>query len=80
MSDPISYSEFLGKLASILSVPEADLDRLELEDFDNYDSLGRISVSALLEDAFGAEISQEQLASCKSAKELFELASKLSPK
>jgi acyl carrier protein len=80
MSDSISYSEFIGKLASILTVSEADLDRLELEDFENYDSLGRISVSALVEDAFGAEISQEQLASCKSAKDLFELASKMSPR
>lgn len=80
MCDSVSYSEFLGKLSSILTVPEADLDRLELEDFDNYDSLGRISVSALIEDAFGAEISQEQLASCKSAKDVFELASKIAPK
>lgn len=78
MSDSVSYSEFLGKLSSILSVSEADLDRLDLEDFENYDSLGRISVSALVEDAFGVEISQEQLVSCKSAKDLFELALKLS--
>jgi len=80
MSDSIPYPKFLEKLASILIVPEADLDRLELEDFENYDSLGRISVSALVEDAFGAEISQEQLAGCKSAKDLFELASKMSPR
>lgn len=78
MSDSVSYSEFLRKLSSILTVPEADLDRLELEDFENYDSLGRISVSAFVEDTFGAEISQEQLASCKYAKDIFELASKLS--
>lgn len=75
MSESVSYEIFLSRLASLLQVEGSDLDGLPLAAVRNYDSLGRIEVSALMEDCFDFIASQNDLDSCKTAKDLFNLAS-----
>lgn len=75
MSEAVSYETFLSRLALLLQVADSDLDHLPLADVRNYDSLGKIEVSALIEDCFGFIASQADLDTCKTAKDLFELAS-----
>jgi acyl carrier protein len=75
MSKSTTYESFRSQLALLLQVSEDDLENSTLEDIKNYDSLGRIEVSALVEDCFGYAVSQTELDTCKTASDLFDLVS-----
>jgi len=75
MSNPVSYEFFRSRLALLLQVSEDDLDNRPLTELNHYDSLGRIEVSALMEDCLGYAISQAELDTCKTSRDLFDVAS-----
>lgn len=74
MSSVKSYEEFRVQLAKLLMVSEEELEGAALGEIKNYDSLGRIEVAALVEDSFGFLMSQTDLNSCKTARDLYNLA------
>ena len=74
MSSATSYEQFKFQLARLLMVSEEELDSTALAEIKNYDSLGRIEVSALVEDSFGFLMSQTDSESCKTARDLYNLA------
>lgn len=75
MSSTPSFEEFVGRLSGLLMASQQEVIRGSLEDLANYDSLGKISVTVLIEDLFGCSLSQDDLSACSTAHELYDLAS-----
>lgn len=73
MSEKLNFESFIAKLAILLKTTPEKLLTAELSAVPSYDSLGRIEVAMLIEDDFGWLISQDQLATCSNAQEVFDV-------
>ena len=76
MSENLNFEAFIAKLAILLKTTPEQLLTGELSAVPSYDSLGRIEVAMLIEDDFGWLISQDELATCSNAQEIFNVAAK----
>lgn len=66
------FGRFVTKLASLLKTDETALLENKLAHFPSYDSLGKIEVAMLVEEELGYLISQDELAHCQTAREVFD--------
>ncbi|EAI4080536.1 acyl carrier protein [Campylobacter jejuni] len=70
----MTKQEFLEKLADALQLDYTLEAEQKLEDIEEYDSLGLLSVSSLYSKLFDLEIEGMVLKSCKSVQDLINLA------
>ncbi len=56
-------------------VGEFDIN-VELEEFNEWDSMGYISAMSMLDEEYGKEVNANQLKACKTLADLYELVSK----
>ncbi|RTJ85698.1 acyl carrier protein [Campylobacter jejuni] len=70
----MTKQEFLEKLADALQLDYTPKAEQKLEDIEEYDSLGLLSVSSLYSELFNLEIEGIVLKSCKSVQDLINLA------
>jgi acyl carrier protein len=69
-------NEFIKKFKEALDV-EGEFDiNIELEEFEEWDSMGYISVMSMLDEEYGKEVNANQLKDCKTLADLYELVSK----
>lgn len=69
-------NEFIEKFKDALDiVGEFDIN-VELEEFNEWDSMGYISIMSMLDEEYGEEVNANQLKDCKTLAELYELVSK----
>lgn len=69
-------NEFIEKFKEALDI-EGEFDiNVELEEFEEWDSMGYISIMSMLDEEYGKEVSANQLKACKTLADLYELASK----
>ena len=69
-------NEFIEKFKEALDV-EGEFDiNIELEEFEEWDSMGYISVMSMLDEEYGKEVNANQLKDCKTIADLYELVSK----
>ena len=76
MSKQVNFHDFLVFLSGVLHTPELELETSNLSDVVNFDSMGKIEVAEAIEERFGWRVPQEELSSCSSSKELFDLVVK----
>jgi len=69
-------TEFIEKFKEALDI-EGEFDiNVELEEFEEWDSMGYISVMSMLDEEYGKEVNANQLKDCKTLADLYELVSK----
>lgn len=69
-------NEFIEKFKEALDI-EGEFDiNVELEEFEEWDSMGYISVMSMLDEEYGKEVNADQLKACKTLADLYELVSK----
>lgn len=69
-------NEFIEKFKEALDI-EGEFDiNVELEEFEEWDSMGYISVMSMLDEEYGKEVNANQLKACKTLADLHELVSK----
>lgn len=69
-------NEFIEKFKEALDI-EGEFDvNAELEEFEEWDSMGYISVMSMLDEEYGKEVNANQLKDCKTLADLYELVSK----
>jgi acyl carrier protein len=69
-------NEFIEKFKEALDI-EGEFDiNVELEEFEEWDSMGYISVMSMLDEKYGKEVDANQLKDCKTLADLYELVSK----
>jgi len=69
-------TEFIEKFKEALDI-EGELDiNVELEEFEEWDSMGYISMMSMLDEEYGKEVDANQLKACKTLADLYELVSK----
>jgi acyl carrier protein len=69
-------NEFIEKFKEALDIKgEFDIN-VELEEFEEWDSMGYISVMSMLDEEYGEEVNADQLKACKTLADLYELVSK----
>ena len=69
-------TEFIEKFKEALDI-EGEFDiNVELEEFEEWDSMGYISVMSMLDEEYGKEVNASQLKDCKTLADLYELVSK----
>jgi acyl carrier protein len=69
-------NEFIEKFKEALDIEsECDIDA-ELEEFEEWDSMGYISIMSMLDEEYGKEVNADQLKACKTLADLYELVSK----
>ena len=68
--------EFIEKFKEALDI-EGELDiNVELEEFEEWDSMGYISMMSMLDEEYGKEVDANQLKACKTLADLYGLVSK----
>ena len=68
--------EFIEKFKEALDI-EGEFDiNVELEEFNEWDSMGYISVMSMLDEEYGKEVDANQLKACKTLADLYKLVSK----
>ena len=71
-----TVNEFIEKFKDALDI-EGKFDiNVELEEFEEWDSMGYISVMSMLDEEYGKEVNANQLKDCKTLADLYELVSK----
>jgi len=69
-------NEFIEKFKEALDI-EGEFDiNVELEEFEEWDSMGYISIMSMLDEEYGKEVNANQLKDCKIFADLYELVSK----
>jgi acyl carrier protein len=69
-------NEFIEKFKEALDI-EGEFDiNVELEEFEEWDSMGYISIMSMLDEEYGKEVDANQLKVCKTLTDLYELVSK----
>jgi len=67
----MTQQEFIGKLGEALFEPAENLTlSTELNDLDGWDSLGRLSISALLYETFGVTVETQKLKNCNTINDI----------
>jgi acyl carrier protein len=71
-----TLNEFIEKFKDALDIKgEFDIN-VELEEFEEWDSMGYISIMSMLDEEYGKEVNANQLKACKILADLYELVSK----
>lgn len=65
---------FLEKLADILDVDKVKEDNI-LEDFEEWDSLSVLTIISYIGSTYNKTVTAKEIRTCKTAKDLFDLAS-----
>ena len=69
-------NDFIEKFKEALDV-EGEFDiNVELEEFEEWDSMGYISVMSMLDEEYGKEVNANQLKDCKTLADLYKLVFK----
>jgi acyl carrier protein len=69
-------NEFIKKFKDALDI-EGVLDiKVELEELEEWDSMGYISIMFMLDEEYGKEVSADQLKACETLADLYKLVSK----
>lgn len=69
-------NEFIEKFKEALDI-EGEFDiNVELEEFEEWDSMGYISIMSMLDEEYGKEVDANQLKVCKTLADLYKLVSK----
>jgi acyl carrier protein len=69
-------TEFIEKFKEALDI-EGEFDiNVELEEFEEWDSMGYISIMSMLDEEYGKEVNAGQLKDCKTLADLYKLVSK----
>ena len=69
-------TEFIEKFKEALDI-EGEFDiNVELEEFEEWDSMGYISIMSMLDEEYGKEVNASQLKDCKTLADLYKLVSK----
>ena len=69
-------NEFIEKFKEALDI-EGEFDiNAELEEFEEWDSMGYISIMSMLDEEYGKEVNANQLKNCKTLADLYELVYK----
>jgi acyl carrier protein len=69
-------NEFMEKFKDALDI-ESKLDiNVELDELEEWDSMGYISIMSMLDEEYGKEVSANQLKFCKTIADLYKLVSK----
>lgn len=74
MSEKPELGDFLTKLSEVLEVGVSDLTHKKLTEIPTFDSLGKIQVAAFVDQELDYFISQEELAECMYARDIFDCA------
>ena len=74
MSKKTELHDFLRKLSELLEVSISDLADKKLTEIPTFDSLGRIQVAAFVDEELDYFISQDELAECLYARDIFDCA------
>lgn len=69
----ITFDEFLRKFMAELNISHDHTTEIKLSDIPEYDSMGKINISLLIEELFGFQIEYQDLSSATTPKELFNL-------
>lgn len=69
-------NEFIEKFKDALDIEGEFGINVELEEFDEWDSMGYISMMVMLDEEYGKEVNANQLKDCKTLADLYELVSK----
>jgi len=69
-------NEFIEKFKDALDIEDEFDINVELEEFEEWDSMGYISVMSMLDEEYGKEVNANQLKDCKTLADLYELVSK----
>jgi len=69
-------TEFIEKFKEALDI-EGEFDiNVELEEFEEWDSMGYISIMSMLDEEYEKEVDANQLKDCKTLADLYKLVSK----
>ena len=69
-------NEFIKKFKEALDI-EGEFDiNIELEEFEEWDSMGYISIMSMIDEIYEKEVNASQLKACKTLADLYELVSK----
>jgi len=69
-------NEFIEKFKEALDI-EGEFDiNVELEEFEEWDSMGYISIMSMLDEEYGKEVNANQLKDCKTLADLYKLVPK----
>ena len=69
-------NEFIEKFKEALDIKDEFDINVELEKFEEWDSMGYISIMSLLDEEYGKEVDANQLKACKTLADLYKLVSK----
>jgi len=69
-------NEFIEKFKEALDIKDEFDINVELEEFEEWDSMGYISVMSMLDEEYGKEVNANQLKACKTLTDLYKLVSK----
>jgi len=73
-SENPDFESFVEKLARLLKTDPSALLESDLVAIPAYDSLGKIEVAMLVEEELGCLLSQDELARCRTARQVFDAA------
>jgi acyl carrier protein len=69
-------NEFIEKFKDALDI-EGEFDiNVELEEFEEWDSMGYISIMSMIDEEYGKEVNANQPKACKTLADLYKLVSK----
>lgn len=68
----VNFEDFVGKFAEALNIKSEKFFTKELCDLPQYDSMGKIYTSILIEELYGFQIEYEQLDKAETIKSLYE--------
>lgn len=69
-------NEFIEKFKEALDIEDEFDINAELEEFEEWDSMGYISVMSMIDEEYGKEVDADQLKACKTLADLYELVTK----
>ena len=67
---------FIEKFKEALDIEGEFNLNAELDEFEEWDSMGYISIMSMLDEEYGKEVNANQLKACKTLADLYELVSK----
>ena len=72
----VNFNEFLQRFTEELDIKLDNITEIKLSDIPEYDSMGKINISLLIEELFDFQIEYEDLNTASSLKALYEICAK----
>jgi acyl carrier protein len=69
-------TEFIEKFKEALDIEDEFDINVELEEFEEWDSMGYISIMSMIDEEYGKEVNANQLKDCKTLADLYKLVFK----